>query len=146
MKHKLILLLLPLLLAGCVQNIRTAELEDREIIPSVTYESFFFVAGDSERLRAVLLKHPDAKVDIVPAAEEITTTTSTYPEAMYFMKEKRGMRSIITQKVFYKDTFLGYLLTYEEDRFNKLSGMKISLYEKNGKIYFSGREIIRVDD
>jgi hypothetical protein len=76
---------------------------------------------------------------VEPASSEILSTTATYVEAMAFMIEKRLMRSITTQTVTYKDTPLGYLLTYDNAGVN---GEKVitNLYERGGKIYFSAQE------
>jgi hypothetical protein len=146
MRNKLFLfLILPFLFAGCVQNVRTAELNPKERIPSNTYEAYFFVAGSGDKSRAVFLIEPDSGVEVLPYSSDITSTTSSYPEAMNYMKEKRGMRPISTQKVFYKDKFIGYLLTYEKERVDR-EEMTVNVFEKGGKVYFSAREIFRADD
>lgn len=145
MIKKLVLLLLPFLIAGCVQTIRTSDLGKKEGVPAISYEAYFFAAGISERSRAVFLKHPDANVEVVPSTNEITTTTASYAEAMSFMKEKRGVRTISTQKVTYNDRPLGYLLSYDQPGID-MERVNIDLTERNGIIYFSAREMTKTDD
>jgi len=145
MIEKLVLLLLPLFIAGCVQDLRFHDLGKTEKVPAISYEAYFFVAGVSERSRAVFLKIPDLEIAIEPASPEIVSTTATYVEAMAFMKEKRLIRSITTQRVTYEDKPLGYLLTYDQAGVNG-ENVITNLYERGGKIYFSAREDTRSDD
>ncbi len=139
MIRKLVLLLLPFFIFGCAQDLRFHNLDKTEQVPAISYEAYFFVAGISERSRAVFLKKPDVEIAIEPASPEIISTTATYVEAMAFMIEKRLMRSITTQTVTYEDKPLGYLLTYDQAGVN---GEKVitNLYERGGKIYFSAQE------
>jgi len=145
MTKKLVLLLLPFLIFGCAQDLRFHDLGKKEKVPAISYEAYFFVAGISERSRAVFLKMPDVEIAVEPASPEIVSTTATYSEAMTFMIEKRLMRSITTQTVTYKDKPLGYLLTYDQAGVNG-ENVITNLYERGGKIYFSAREDSRSND
>jgi hypothetical protein len=133
------------LLAGCAQNIRSHELDSAETMPSISYEAYLFVAGISERSRAVFLRHPDAEMMIEPASHEIFSTTATYAEAMTFMRMKRGMRLINTEVITYKGKPLGYLLTYDRPGINA-EFIDTNLTERGGKIYFSARENTKADE
>jgi hypothetical protein len=145
MINELVLLLLPLVIFGCAQDLRFHDLDKKEKVPAISYEAYFFVTGISERSRAVFLKKPDVEIPIEPASPEIVSTTATYSEAMTFMIEKRLMRSITTQTVTYKDKPLGYLLSYDQPGVNGETVIT-NLYERDGKIYFSAREDTRTDD
>jgi hypothetical protein len=142
---KLVLLLFPFLIAGCVQTIGTRDLDKKESIPSISYEAYFFIAGMSERSRAVFLKKPDAGVEVEPYSSEIMGSTASYAEAMSFMREKRGARTITTQVVSYKEKPIGYLLSYDQPGID-MERVYINLTERNGVIYFSAREITQADD
>lgn len=145
MIKKLGLLLFPFLIAGCVQTIGTRDLDRKESIPSISYEAYFFVAGMSERSRAVFLKKPDVEVEVKPYSDEITGSSASYAEAMFFMREKRGARTITTQVVSYKEKPIGYLLSYDQPGID-MERVNINLTERNGVIYFSAREITITDD
>ena len=145
MIRKLGVLLFPFLIAGCVQTIGTSNLDKKESIPSISYEAYFFIAGVSERSRAVFLKKPDAGVEVEPYSYEIMSSTASYSEAMSFMREKRGARTITTQVVSYKEKPIGYLLTYDQPGIN-MERVDISLTERNGIIYFRAQEINQTND
>ena len=145
MIKKLGILLFPFLIAGCVQTIGTRNLDKKESIPSISYQAYFFMAGISERSRAVFLKKPDAGVEVEPYSHEIISTTASYGEAMSFMREKRGARTITTQVVSYKEKPIGYLLSYDQPGVD-MEQVDINLTERNGIIYFRAREITQTND
>ena len=60
------------------------------------------------------------------------------------MRATRGDRTIFTQVVSYKDTPIGYLLSYDQPGYN-MERININLTERNGIVYFSAREIPVVD-
>lgn len=142
---KLVLLLLPFIISGCIQAIGTRDIDKKETIPSISFEAYFFVSGISERSRAVFLKKPDAGILVESYSPDITSSTASYAEAMSFMREKKGARSISTQVVLYKEIPIGYLLSYDRPGVN-MERVDINLMERNGIIYFNAREITRSND
>ena len=145
MVKKIAAIMIVLLLAGCAQTLSFRTLDKKEGIPSISYEAYFFTAGISERSRAVFLKIPDSEVIVQPYSSEIVASTATYKEALSFMYEKRGARTISTQVVSYKDGPVGYLLRYDQAGVN-METININLTEKNGVIFFNAREETRADD
>ena len=145
MIKKLALFLLPFIVAGCAQNLRFHDLGSTENVPAISYEAYFYVAGISERSRAVFLRHPDAEIAVEPASQEIISTTAAYSEAMEFMKAKRGTRSITTEVVTFMGKPLGYLLSYNGAGINR-EYVIVNVYEAGGKVYFSAREDTRADE
>jgi uncharacterized lipoprotein YajG len=144
MIKKLILLLFLFLIAGCAQTLSTRNLYNTESIPSTSFQAYFFAAGSSNRARAVFLKKPDTVVMVESDSPEIANTTASYAEAMSFMRATKGDRTIFTQVVSYKDTPIGYLLSYDQGGYNS-EPINISLTERNGIVYFNAHEIPVVD-
>ncbi|HMK60108.1 MAG TPA: hypothetical protein VK452_03045 [Dissulfurispiraceae bacterium] len=145
MKNKIAAVCILLLIAGCVQNISYRGLGSNYNVPSISYEAYYFSSGISDRSRAVLLKIPDSGVTVEPHSSEIIATTATYGQALYFMREKRGGRSITTQVVYCKDKPVGYLLRYNQPGFN-METVNVNLTEKDGVIFFSAREETQSND
>jgi hypothetical protein len=141
-KRTFLLLFFILLMAGCTQNIQRIEPSAGFRVPSITYQTYFFVQGQGNKARAVFLKHPDVQVDIVFAPQQITETTATYGDALTFMYEEKGLRRVNTEIVNYKGKLLGYLLIYDDTpvKTNTIIEIQVELYEKNGKIHFIARE------
>ncbi len=134
-----------LVMSGCAQDLRSHELDKTEKIPAISYEAYLFVAGISERSRAVFLRRPDAEITVEPASPEILTTTASYGEAMTFMKMKLGSRSTSTEVITYKGNPIGYLITYTRPGENG-EVVETNFTERGGKVFFSAREIRRSDD
>jgi hypothetical protein len=132
----LILLSVSFLLAGCAQTVVTTRIDDVENIPEVKYETYVYVSGQGGRLRAVFLKAPDADVEIVPYSLEIAKVESTFEGAMDFMESHRKHKMVRVDEVRYKGELIGYLLTHPVHSFQRVY-IEVSLYERNGKIYFT---------
>ena len=145
MLKKLVLLLVTISVAGCVQTISTRNLDKKEGIPQVSYSAYFFSAGISERSRAVLLINADSGVEARADSTDITSTTASYAEALAFMREKKSARTVSTHLVSYKDKPVGYLLTYDQPG-NNAETVNVTISEKNGVIYFNAREVTPTDD
>jgi hypothetical protein len=138
---KLLLVFVLIILAGCTQSINRTELSSGIKIPPISYEAYFYVEGSRDKSRAVLLKHPDAKIEVAAESAQITPTTATFAQAMAYMNEVRGLRRVNIEVINFKGKPIGYLLAYQEVNQNVLSGSEIhiDLYEMNGKLYFKPR-------
>lgn len=137
MKNLILLLFaVSFLLAGCAQTVVTTRINDYKGSPDVTYETYVYVSGESGRLRAVFLKIPETAVEIVPYSIEITKVESTFNAAMDFMSTHRKHKMVRIDEVRYKGDLIGYLLMHPVHSFQRVY-IEVSLYERNGKIYFS---------
>ena len=94
------------------------------------------MSGEGGRLRAVFLKAPDSDVEIVPYSIEMSKVESTFDDAMDFMTAFRKHKMVSVDEVIYKGTIIGYLLTHPTHSFQRVY-IDVSLYERNGKIYFT---------
>ena len=146
MIRKISLLLFTFLIVGCVQTISTRDLDKKEMIPSISFEAYFFRAGMHDRSRVVFLKIPDVDVIVESNSPEIMSLTASYAEAMSFMRERRGGRTISTQVVSYKGIPIGYLLSYDQFGINMERVYVNITEESNGVVNFSAREITEFND
>jgi hypothetical protein len=132
----IILLFITLILAGCAQTVMTSRITDYEKIPEVKYETYIYVSGEGGRLRAVFLKDPGTDVEVVPYSIEMSKVESTFDDAMDFMTIHRKYKMVSVDEVRYKGDLIGYLLTHQTHSFKRVY-IEVSLYERNGKIYFT---------
>jgi hypothetical protein len=141
-KRTFLLLFFILFMAGCTQNIQRLEPAAGFRVPSITYQAYFYEEGQGNKSRAVFLKHPDVRVDIVFAPQLITETTATYGDALTYMYQEKGLRRVNTEIVNYKGKLLGYLLLYDAAPTQATTVVEITIqfYEMNGKIHFIARE------
>ena len=123
-------------LAGCVQVINTYGVGDFNAIPKAEYTAYQYSSGAGDRLRAVFLKSPDGDIDIIPYSIQITTGKATPDEARTFMERGSHFRNIQYQGITYRGKPIGYLFTYGYHSFSRDS-IEISLFERDGKVYFS---------
>jgi len=130
------LLLLSFFLTGCVQTVSTYSIGGVESLPKATYIQYQYSSGASERLRAVMLKNPESDVEIIPYSVQITTTRGSLEDAYHFLDRGISHRYISVLGVRYQEKTLGYLLVPEKHIFAR-DGIEATLYEKNGKVYFS---------
>jgi len=146
--RRLVLFIVVLVLAGCSQNIRYQDLNENTRPSHISYEAYYYVGGSGDRSRAVLLKNPDAGVEVETASPQITSTTSTFADAMSYMKAARGLRRVNVRALTYKDRPLGYLLTYDTDRdpTEIPDNIIVELYEFGGKIHFNAKEKLEQDN
>lgn len=136
---KILFIISLLAFAGCAQAIGTFGIGSIEAIPKTTYTTYLYSSGEGGRLRAVLLKSPDADVEIIPYSVQITTATGTVENALSFMEKTGLYRNIYFQGVTYKGKTIGYLLTFGYHSFSRDS-LEVNLYEQGGKIYFAVSE------
>ena len=137
MKNLIVLFLSILfLLAGCAQTVTQARVNDYSRISDVKYETHIYISGEGGRLRAVFLKAPDADVEIVPYSIEMSKQESTFDDAMDFMTIHHKYKMVRVDEVRYKGELIGYLLTHPMHSFQRVY-IEVSLYERNGRIYFT---------
>jgi hypothetical protein len=129
------LLLLSFFLSACAQTVSTYSLGSSDSLPISTYTQYQYSSGASGRLRAVLLKNPESDIEIIPYSVQIETTKGSLDDAYNFLDRGIGHRQISVQGVRYQEKTIGYLMVLEKHIFSR-DQIDITLYEKNGKVYF----------
>lgn len=130
------LLLLSLFLSACAHTVSTYSLGVNDTIPKSTYTQYQYSSGASGRLRAVLLKNPESDIEIIPYSVQIETTKGSLDEAYNFLDRGIGNRHISVQGIRSQGKTIGYLMVLEKHMFSR-DEIDVSVYEKNGKVYFS---------
>lgn len=133
------LLLLSFFLSACAQTVSTYSLGVSDTIPKSTYTQYQYSSGVNQRLRAVFLKNPESDIEIIPYSVQIETIKGSLDDAYNFLDRGIGHRHISVQGVRYQGKTIGYLMVLEKHMFSR-DEMGITLYEKNGKVYFSVSE------
>lgn len=135
-KNTILFLLLSLMFAGCAQTVTTYGVGSIDTIPITTYTLYAYSAGPSGLNRAVLLKHPESTVEVVPYSAQISTLQGTPADAIHFMDRSRSYKHIPVIGVSHNGKPIGYLLGPAQHIFSRDS-IEINLFERGGKIYFS---------
>jgi hypothetical protein len=141
------LLLFLIISAGCAFSPSSIRLEDVDVLPQKSFETYLYSAGIGETFRAVLLKDPESPVVIVPYSVQIRKTTGTFDDAMLFMARGKLHKGVHVQSVIYNDEKIGYLLVQPKSYGPYYMGStEVHLFERNGKIYFDVDEKIFYGD
>jgi hypothetical protein len=140
MKQRIIsLLFLSVFLAGCAQTVSTYSLGSIDSPPSTTYTMYQYSSGAGERLRVVLLKHPESNVEIVPYSVQIVETKGTLEDAYRFIDRGNLFRHTSVLGVAYKGKTVGYLMEHRRHTFSR-DEIRVDFFERDGKVYFSVTE------
>ena len=137
MKKKFIWLMVAALsLSGCAQSVSTFAIKGIDSPSTTAYTMYQYSSGAGERLRAVLLKNPESDVEIIPYSVQITTTKGTLDDGYRFMERGNIYRQTSMLGVSYKGKTIGYLITSQKHMFSR-DAIDVSLFERDGKVYFS---------
>ncbi len=144
---RIYIFLLLIISAGCAASVSSIRLEDVDVLPQKTFETYSYSAGIGETFRTVLLKDPDSPVIIVPYSVQIRKTVGTFDEAMLFMSRGKPYKGVHVQRVMYLGEKIGYLLV-QPRRYGPyhIGSIDVQLFERDGKIYFDVDEQIFYGD
>jgi hypothetical protein len=139
MKQRVIsFLFLSVFLAGCARTVpvSTYSLGSIDSPPATTYTMYQYSSGSGERLRAVLLKHPESNVEIVPYSVQIVETKGSLEDAYRFMDRGNLFKHTSVLGVTYQGKTIGYLMEHRRHTFSRDS-IETDFFERDGKVYFS---------
>jgi hypothetical protein len=128
---------------GCARSLEMRSLESIGSLHGKTYEAYLYNFGN--RLKAVFLKSHDALVEIVPYSKQISTYQMTFNDALSFMRGIRHKR-IKVRSVHFEGRTIGYILTSPTFHLFRRDTIDVQFFERDGKVYFSVREIILSTD
>ncbi len=132
------------LLSACAQTVSTFGLGSNDAMPKSIYTQYQYSSGEGGRLRAVLLKDPASDVEIIPYSVQIVTVQGSLDDAYNFLYRGTSHKRINMLGVRYHEKTIGYLMVPERNIFTR-EEIDVSIYEKNGKVYFSVYEQTHYD-
>ena len=146
MKQRIIsIFLLSVFFAGCaVRTVSTHSLGSIDLPPATIYTMYQYSSGAGGHLRAVFLKHPESDVEIVPYSVQIDEKKGTLEDAYRFMDKGYFFKNTSVLGVSYKGKTIGYLMENRQHIFSR-DEIRVDLFERHGKVYFSVTERLYSD-
>lgn len=133
--------------SGCTHSVQLNALTRDDTIAKAEYSLYLYSSGTGETLRTVFAKAPGTSVEVVPYSKQIETTRGSFQNALSFMEEKKGLRKILIQKIIYRETLAGYLLTYDVySPFRQAESITVDIFERGGALYFAVTEQVQTAD
>jgi hypothetical protein len=147
MKKLILFLLFYIILGGCVNKVGTVSLGRVDSVPNINYDAYLYAGAPMDSFRAVFLRRPESKIEVVPFSVQISKTKGTLDDAMIFMSGRKFYRRVMVRSVSFNGELVGYLLTHPKHYGPYYIGsIEANIFERNGKVYFDVDENIHYGD